>query len=96
MWTTSSSVAAAPQDRLSEDRDAIGHAATEPVPVASRQRHSLVEAQQVRVDALLHEDRDVVDQPAQLLGDVVERFGDQRLESLPGHVDHHFTVAGLG
>ena len=90
--------AAAGDDRLAVDGDAVGHPAADAVVVAAGgEGHPLVEPEQPPLARpVLDEDGDVVDQAGQLVGDAVEGVGHQLLEPLGADVDHGRSIYGWG
>ncbi|CPU66197.1 Uncharacterised protein [Mycobacteroides abscessus] len=77
--------------RVPEDRDAVGQRARRPHVVALRERHPLVEPEQLGVvvgRVVLDEHHDVVHLRRQLLGDEVQPVAHGVLEVGPRHLHH--------
>ena len=77
------------EDRPPEDADPVGHHHRRRSRRRAGERHAVVEPEQRRALAPLpHHDRHVVDQPPQVVGDLVEGVRHQLLEPLQRHLHH--------
>jgi len=88
-----------PLERLLEDEDDVGGIIAV-IGAALAERDAVIEAEELPGRAKPHvgddfgggevfdQDGHVLDPLAEILGQAVDRFGDQLLESLPGYLDH--------